>query len=94
VANEVIEEVRNNRMQCLIVKLDFEKAYDSVRWDFFYYMLGRLGFRTKWISWVKACLKSSTISILVNGSPTQEFNPTKALKQMDPLAPFLFLLVA
>ena len=93
-ANEVIEEVCNNRMQCLIVKLDFEKAYDSVRWDFLYYMLGRLGFSTKWISWVKACLESSTISVLVNGSPTQEFNPTKGLRQGDPLAPFLFLLVA
>ena len=93
-ANEVIEEARNNKKQCLIVKLEFEKAYDSVSWDFLYYMLGTLGFGTKWVSWIKACLESSKISVLVNGSPTQEFTPTRGLRQGDPLAPLLFLLIA
>ncbi|GKC26482.1 RNA-directed DNA polymerase, eukaryota, reverse transcriptase zinc-binding domain protein, partial [Tanacetum coccineum] len=39
------------------------------------------------------CLKSSTGSVLVNGSPTQEFQFHKGLCQGDPLSPFLFLLV-
>jgi len=92
VANEVIEEARNNRKQCLIVKLDFEKPYDLVCWDFLYFMLGILGFGTKWVSWIKACLESCTIFVLVNDSPTQEFTPTKGLRQGDLLAPLLFLL--
>ena len=28
-------------------KVDFEKAYDSVRWEFIYYMLERVGFCNK-----------------------------------------------
>ena len=37
---------------------------------------------------------SSSVSMLVNGSPTKEFKPRKGLRQRDPLALFLFLIVA
>jgi len=40
-----------------------------------------------------SCLRSTTISILVNVIPTNEFNPSKGLKQEDPLTPFLFVII-
>nr|GEU73959.1 RNA-directed DNA polymerase, eukaryota, reverse transcriptase zinc-binding domain protein [Tanacetum cinerariifolium] len=40
-----------------------------------------------------ACLKSSRGSVIINGSPTEEFRFDKGLKQEDPLSPFLFLLI-
>ncbi|XP_028115144.1 uncharacterized protein LOC114313033 [Camellia sinensis] len=44
--------------------------------------------------WIKECLHSSRVSILVNGSPTTEFSHEKRLRQGDPMSPFLFNIVA
>nr|GEW79171.1 RNA-directed DNA polymerase, eukaryota [Tanacetum cinerariifolium] len=47
----------------------------------------------KWRMWIQSCLKSSRGSIIINGSPTEEFQFFQGFKQGDPLAPFLFILV-
>jgi hypothetical protein len=43
---------------------------------------------------MKTCICNGKLSVLVNGSPTEQVNIKRGLKQGDPLAPFLFLLVA
>lgn len=78
-SNEVIDEDKRCKKDCLIFKVNFEKAYDSISWDFMYYMMGRLGFSEKWVRWIKWNIESTTISILVNGSPMDEFKAQKGL---------------
>ncbi|GAU38652.1 hypothetical protein TSUD_276920 [Trifolium subterraneum] len=93
IVNEVVELAKKTKKECLIFKVDFEKAYDSVDWGFLEYMLRRCGFCEKWIHWIRACVFAGNLSVLVNGSPTPEINIQRGLKQGDTLAPFLFLLV-
>ncbi|MCI09378.1 LINE-1 reverse transcriptase like, partial [Trifolium medium] len=50
-------------------------------------------FAKKWIGWMRVCVFAGNLSVLVNGSTTPEINIQRGLKQGDPLAPFLFLLV-
>jgi hypothetical protein len=94
VVNEVVDLAKRSKKECVIFKVDFEKAYDLVSWSFLEYMMIRMGFGNKWRKWMKACVCNGQLSVLVNGCPTEQINISKGLKQGDPLAPFLFLLVA
>ena len=53
-----------------------------------------MGFCEKLSQWIKACLESSSISVLVNESPTKEFKPSRGLRLGDLISPLLFLIVA
>jgi hypothetical protein len=77
----------------LLCKLDMEKAYDHVSWDFLLYLLRRCGFGQKWCSWIEFCISSASFSVLVNGSPAGFFNSSRGIRQGDPLSPFLFVIV-
>lgn len=82
------------RSNGLILKIDYSKADDSVDWSCFFHAMRYLNLGEKWISWIKALKHSPKFSVIVNGSPTEEFSPIKGLRQGDPLAPYLFLIVA
>nr|GEY80550.1 RNA-directed DNA polymerase, eukaryota [Tanacetum cinerariifolium] len=93
IVNEAIQWCKKKKKHALIFKFDFEKAYDSGGWDYLDDVLDKFGFGIKWHGWIQNCLRSSRGSILINGSPTKEFQFFKGLKQGDPLSSFLFILI-
>ncbi|MCH93399.1 LINE-1 reverse transcriptase like [Trifolium medium] len=94
VVNELIDFAKRRKDKCLMFKVDFERAYDTVSWNYLEYMMRRMRFAPRWLKWMRACIFNSSMLVLVNGSPTDDFMVRKGLRQGDSLSPFLFLIAA
>ena len=76
----------------MVFKIEFEKAYDHVNWNFVDEVLERKGFKDRWRRWIRGCLSSVKFSVLVNGFEGN-LGASRGLRQGDPLFPFLFTMV-
>ncbi|KAA3486878.1 LINE-1 reverse transcriptase isogeny [Gossypium australe] len=93
-AQEVIHSMRCNRKgrKWMAVKLDLEKAYDRVSWDFINVSLTAAGIPIFLRNVIMSAISSFTMQILWNRVPTQKFKPNRGIRQGCPLSPYLFVL--
>lgn len=94
ILNELIDEAKRKKIKIVIFKVDFAKAYDTVDWDFLDEMMEGLNFSSRWRMWIRECVSTASASVLINGSPSENFEFERGIRQGDPLSPFLFLIVA
>lgn len=93
-AYEYLHQCHQSREKIVILKLDFEKAFDTVEHTVILDMMKQMGFSDKWNMWVHSILCSATTSILLNGVPGHSIQCKRGVRQGDPLSPLLFVLAA
>ena len=89
ILHETVHELHHKNESGVVIKIDFEKAYDKVRWNFLLQTL-RLGFSLKWIEWIKSFISGGSVAVNVNDEVGPFFQTKKGLRQGDPLSPIFF----
>jgi exonuclease III len=77
----------------IIAFLDFEKAFDTIKWKVIYDALNAFNFGPKFISWVKAIYNESEACVTNNGFSSAFFKLQRGVRQGCPLSAYLFIVV-
>ena len=92
--HEIMHHMHVKKKAGVILKLDFEKAYDKVDWNFLLECHKVRGFSEQWCSWTKSILYNGTVSVKMNDVMGPYFQSAKGVRQGDPMSPTLFNMVA
>jgi hypothetical protein len=88
--HEILHHSHIKKQVGIVLKLDFEKAFDKVNWNFLIKCLKAMGFSDFLCQWIQKIPNDGIVSIKINNTTGPHFQSAKGVRQRDPLSPFLF----
>lgn len=82
----------NSSKYDMLLKIDLEKAFDKLEWDFIQRSLNFFNFPPKISKLIMHYISTSQIGILVNGTKKSFFSPSRGIHQGDSMFPYIFIL--
>ena len=93
ILSDIIQYADLEDIEAYITQIDFEKAFDSIEWDFLFESLKALNFGPEFISWIKTIYTDISACVGNNGYYSEYFTLSRSIRQGCPISALLFLLV-
>ena len=78
----------------MLLLIDFQKAFDTIAWDFVHFALKKFEFPQTIIDWISMTQLNSTSRVTQCGWMSESFSLPRGCRQGDPLSPYVFILCA
>ena len=91
---DVMDYTKEQNIPGILLFIDFEKAFDSLDWNFMLKCLNVFGFGPSLIRWIETFYTNISSCVLNNGLCSQYFEVQRGVRQGDPLSPYLFIIAA
>ena len=83
--SDILEITDSLQIDGLLMKIDIEKAFDSVNHFFLISVLKRYGFGDDFIKWIKTLIKNQESCVLKGGKTTRYLKLERGNQQSDPI---------
>ena len=90
--SDSLEFIKRKKITGILLLIDFEKAFDSLEWDYLETVLREYNFGPDFMKWFSIIYKNSCSCVINNGFFTEFFRIGRSCRQGDPLSPYLFIL--
>ena len=91
--SDIIHYCNLAKQNGILLSVDFEKAFDTVEWNFMYECLRKFNFGENFIKWIEVLYTDPIMVVKNNGYFTKKIRLTRGLRQGCPISALLFIIV-